>query len=264
MLWPGSLRSDSHINTASHASDWAVRVSCCHRVWWCHTSNCHTARTRGRGGVNDNIRWRALVCHMPDDLTGLYYEWGSCIGRNRSAHCWNYPQGIKKKKKCSLLRVMPVRNGLALGLMWLPCDTDGPVSSAPTAWRRACRPTWTLRASRGWALPCQCRTRVSSSVAPSNGIHRNRSQLASTRNATAPCIRRDSGLIERYVWPFNHNISQSVNGTCVSQLLSSQGTLYMRKKTNHSTPSQIIRIKTTCDPSLFSWMDARHGRCWKS
>lgn len=82
------------------------------------------------------------------------------------------------------------------------CDSDcvagGLVSSAPTAWRRACRPTWTPRASRGSVSPCQRRTRASSSAAPSRGTRRSRSRPASTQSATAPSTRRASGPTERW------------------------------------------------------------------
>ena len=79
-----------------------------------------------------------------------------------------------------------------------PRVAGGLVSSAPTAWRRACRPTWTPRASRGSASPCQHRTRVSSSAVPSKDTRQSRSLLASTQSATAPSTHRDSGPTERY------------------------------------------------------------------
>lgn len=112
----------------------------------------------------------------------------------------------------------------ALGLMRLPCVADGLVSSAQTAWRQACRLTWTRRASLGWALLCQHRTRVCSSAAPSKGTRQSRSQLASTPSATAPSTPRDSGPTERQV--VNQTLWAMFKANCTHWICYFHGTIF--------------------------------------
>lgn len=108
-------------------------------------------------------------------------------------------QEMKKKKKllqkgiCTQFSVWLDFSGPAM----TPCLAGELVSSAPTAWRRACRPTWTPRASRGWASLCRRRTRASSLAAPFKGTRLSPSLLVSTQSAIAPSTHRDSGPTRR-------------------------------------------------------------------
>lgn len=128
---------------------------------------------------------------------GLSRAYHNSVSSSDGSDSMNIPVLIgmcnNKRIKCDTLC-----DWMAQGLLWLLCVAGGLVSSAPTAWRRACRRTWTPRASQGSASLCQPRTRVYSLAVPSKGTRQSRSQLASTQSVTAPSTHRDSGPTGRY------------------------------------------------------------------
>ena len=162
----------------------------------------------GRWGINlqqskhssaSPLRWylHTLMRHMSEDLAGLFTTTLVAVTARPSSN-WNVQlRGEKTEKSLRVLFCLWLDGS---GTKWLTCLAGALVSSAPTVWQRACRPTWTPRASRHSASPCRHRIRVSSSAAPSNDTHLSPSLRASTQSAIAPSTHRGSGPTERWVW----------------------------------------------------------------